>query len=370
MKPITADNNDGRVLLALRAGAMTSYEFSERGLSVSGWLIKEGLVDQVDGIYRITDAGLAACPLRNPLAARKVGPATSSEDESMNISQQQVLDVIASAGTEGIKPPEIAARVGLQSVDKAIRNHLYRLKSCGQIETPEHGLYRIAAQGVTVRRSGPSEKPADRQPPRKVVQTASIKAVHATRESVMAWLENRSEGVISTVWTIAHSLGCTEESTAAVLAGLYAGLKVDRCKVGEEWGYIIGTPKLETQHEATAEVCGEQIAESSPQPALSSTNEPQASAEILPCAEHILPGGELALPSRGQVHELADLLKQPMPIMPAIVEDIYLDKPDDVEFAIFCSGGLDIYCAETTVTLTKDVLGKLRAFLGLFQEAV
>ena len=51
-----------------------------------------------------------------------------------------------------------------------------------------------------------------------------------------------------------------------------------------------------------------------------------------------------------------------------IIEDISLIDPDTVEFAIFSSGGLDIYSDDGTVTMTAPVLRKLRAFLGLFME--
>ena len=49
-------------------------------------------------------------------------------------------------------------------------------------------------------------------------------------------------------------------------------------------------------------------------------------------------------------------------------EDIELDDPEQVEFAIFSSGGLDMYTDQGNFTLSKDVLHKLRRFLGLFAE--
>ena len=68
---ITADSPTGRLLLALRAGEMTSAEITERfdhAKSVSA-LARAGLVES--GLYgwRLTAAGRVACPLRNPLAA-------------------------------------------------------------------------------------------------------------------------------------------------------------------------------------------------------------------------------------------------------------------------------------------------------------
>lgn len=73
---LTADSTSGRVLLALRAGRMTSSEIRERfptGTDLSG-LARRGLVriasdGEKGSAYELTDAGRATCPLRNPLAA-------------------------------------------------------------------------------------------------------------------------------------------------------------------------------------------------------------------------------------------------------------------------------------------------------------
>jgi hypothetical protein len=73
---ITVDNDAGRALLALRAGEMTSGAITERignGGVVSA-LARAGLVEgDFDG-WRLTAAGRAACPLRNPLAATVLKP--------------------------------------------------------------------------------------------------------------------------------------------------------------------------------------------------------------------------------------------------------------------------------------------------------
>lgn len=58
-----------------------------------------------------------------------------------------------------------------------------------------------------------------------------------------------------------------------------------------------------------------------------------------------------------------------LPNFVPLVEDIELNDPEQVEFAIFSSGGLDMYTDQGNVTLSKDVLHKLRRFLGLFAEA-
>ena len=83
-----------------------------------------------------------------------------------------------------------------------------------------------------------------------------------------------------------------------------------------------------------------------------------------PATECRLPGGELAIPSKKTFAEFAEIVP-PLPL----AEDIDITDPDTVEFAIFSSGGLDIYSDDGSVTLAAPVLKKLRAFLGLFQEA-
>lgn len=68
---ITADSPIGRVLIALRAGQMTSGELGERFPSLPRLeaLVKKGLITGDAHGWRLTDAGRATCPLRNPLAA-------------------------------------------------------------------------------------------------------------------------------------------------------------------------------------------------------------------------------------------------------------------------------------------------------------
>lgn len=343
MKPITADNVDGRTLLALRAGPMTPGEISARvGGSVSRWLIKAGYVEESDCYYRLTDAGRAACPLRNPLAAPgNVRPAIYVPETDMSrnncITRQQVLAAIVEAGAAGCSPKSLIER--FECSDQVIYNHVLSLdkKKPPVIFKPERG--RIVASQFN-----------GLQPPRKIVQSAAGSATHATRETVLAWLEDQPEGNSAVPAAVAQGIGCTEDSTRAVLAGLYAGLKVDRQKIGNDFAYFVGQLQAETATpEASAPAIAEQAVESAPQEAPVAPTEQPA-----------------AIPSQQLVDEIADMLRT---TAPAVVEDVMLDDPEQVEFAIFSSGGLDIYCAETTVTLNKAVLGKLRAFLGLFQEA-
>lgn len=92
-----------------------------------------------------------------------------------------------------------------------------------------------------------------------------------------------------------------------------------------------------------------------------------------PPAAHDIHGVSLAVDH----HEVTDLpapslaaqMAQIGGRLPAIVEDMVIENADTTEFAIYSSGGLDIYTDDCAITLQKPVLAKLRAFLGLFQEA-
>ena len=131
MKPITADSSEGRVLLALRAGPMSGGEMWERwpglGTTFAQTLKRRGLVVFNDGEWRITPAGLAACPFRNPLAARAAG---SMEDQNMpqgetRITREAVLDAIEDAGPAGISRKQLIDRFGTS--EGVIDNHIMHL---------------------------------------------------------------------------------------------------------------------------------------------------------------------------------------------------------------------------------------------------
>lgn len=131
MKPITADSSEGRVLLALRAGPMSSGEMWERwpgsGTTFAQTLKRLGLVVFSDDEWRITPAGLAACPFRNPLAARAAG---SMEVQIMpqgetKITREAVLDAIEEAGPAGISRKQLIEQFG--AGESVIDNHIMHL---------------------------------------------------------------------------------------------------------------------------------------------------------------------------------------------------------------------------------------------------
>lgn len=135
---ITADSAAGRVLLALRAGPHTPGELDGRlGCSAPQvglpQLIRGGLVErQNDGgeiTYRITEAGRAACPFRNPKAAL---PATPPEVFIMpkgetKLTRQKVLDAIVNAGPAGLDRKQLAAKFDYLAAINAIDNHINKL---------------------------------------------------------------------------------------------------------------------------------------------------------------------------------------------------------------------------------------------------
>lgn len=145
MKPITANNNDGRVLLALRAGEMTPGELAERGLHFPGRLITAGYVVQIGGYYRITDAGRVACPFRNPLAAAVAAPARQEINmpKEKIVTRQEVLDAIVAAGPAGTTCKRLIEQFNCG--DQVIYNHVSLLGKAAipVIFKPEKG--RIVA---------------------------------------------------------------------------------------------------------------------------------------------------------------------------------------------------------------------------------
>ncbi len=133
---VTADSHTGRVLLALRAsGALAVAEAEERWgkngaatlamhrLAHAGeWVVKAGAE------YRITPAGRAACPFRNPLAAK---PAVQEVFEMpqgrTRVTRQQVLAAIVAAGPSGMTRRELIEKFDGLAAEGAIEMHMSSL---------------------------------------------------------------------------------------------------------------------------------------------------------------------------------------------------------------------------------------------------
>lgn len=325
MKPLTADNNDGRVLLALRAGVMTTGEFYARGLSVSGWLIKEGLIDPVDGGYRITEAGRSACPLRNPLAA-KVAPAIHSPEVftmpkgETRITRDQVLAAIKEAGSAGINRKQLLERFGCS--ESNMDNHLMNLAKMHAIFRPKPG--HCVAAGLVY--EGGSE------PETKLVPRL------ASREAVKAFLQGKKA---MSAQAIADGINASLETTEAVLRGLWAGLQVEREKV--EGGAFYFLPES-APIQPTAEFDPAQSA-----PAEEVAHEP---IPATPAEPEELEAEQIEVTAVGDRRG------------PVVITDA-----EDLDIGMFSSGRLEISVGRDTVVIEPAAMKKLRGFLGLFQEA-
>lgn len=343
MKPITADNTEGRVLLALRAGPMTPGEVHGRvNTSVPSSLIKSGLVVQDSSYYRITEAGRAACPFRNPLAAPKGQPAYQEPNMAREnvVTRQQVLAVIKDAGAAGIAKSEIVQKFSHLVAENAITSHLVMLKKDGAITSLTRGIWCLN-NGV---------QPPDKQ--RSVMQ--SLPAMPATREAVMRCLQNQGVGSRSISDEIAEAIGCDLDSTKAVLAGLYASLKIDREKAGDDFFYFIPMPKDEAAPAPQRGFTEKQITE------FVETLEP----EPIPQAPHIAQpvADEMVLDAPVETIEIKGISDRRAPVV--------LDQPDATVIGIFSDGQLEITDSFHSFKLTQPVVAKLRGFLGLFSEAL
>lgn len=270
MNPLTADNNDGRVLLALRAGPMTPSELNERSLNFRGWLIKSGYVEQVGDYYRITEAGRAACPFRNPLAATLVAPARQEIKMTMpQLKREDVLHAVAMAGEAGIEKRSLVDKFDhlvnhYKDLGAAITSHLVTLKADGLVTSPQRGVWLAVCR----QENGLSETQPD--------------------------------------------LSCADETQTNADAP------------SDAW-------EPDDAHPANRIATG-------PAPLLPEMEELQA--------EQI---------------EIKGVADRRAPVVMA--------HPDDTEIGIFSNGRIEISDEFNSLILTDGVVRKLRAFLGLFQEA-
>lgn len=271
------DTHRAMTLQGLRAGPMTSMEMTERwsfGARYAVDMQREGLVESVGDEYRITEAGRAACPFRNPLAATAAAPETFIMPKGeTKLTRQQVLAAIVAAGPAGMSRAALIEKfahlVSVQSIEMHM-SALYRQKP-PVVFKPKPGVL-VAVEFMTY---APAAEPAVNDP-----------LPVAADDDLNNWVP---------------------EPLATDIEGV--SLAVDH-------------------HDAA----------------------------------------ELTTADLARQMALIDGLGASVPA-PAVVEDFYIDDPDQTEFAIYSSGGMDIMSGETIITLKKPVLAKLRAFLGLFAEA-
>ena len=123
-----------RALQALRApGGIDAAQAGERwpnaGTRDLYALVRRGFAERIDDTFFITEAGRAACPLRNPLAGT---PATPPEVFTMpkgetRLTRQHVLDAIVAAGPAGIFHKELIEKFEHLAEENAIDNHIMQL---------------------------------------------------------------------------------------------------------------------------------------------------------------------------------------------------------------------------------------------------
>jgi hypothetical protein len=277
-----AHSPEGRILLALRAGETESAAINERIPIFStyvGSLTRLRLVEKVGESYRLTEAGRAACPWRNPEAAPN---AAKHEENKMPqgktaIHREQVLAAIVAAGPQGITRRQLIDH--FKAGESAVDMHVLQLNR--------------------------------QQPP----------VIFKPRLGLLVAIEHQ---------------GAEPAAHGAALP------PVD-----------IHGVSLDVDHHEATDLSAADLAKQ------------MAQIDFTPGdTERILPGGELAIPSKETLTKFAAIVP-PLPL----ADDIDITDPDTVEFAIFSSGGLDIYSEDGSVSLAAPVLKKLRAFLGLFQEA-
>jgi hypothetical protein len=294
MSAYTAESSAGRVLLALRAGPTESQALNERFSffpSVIGELCRQRLVVKDGYEYRLTAAGRAACPLRNPPKEPKStdpdAPETKEHTMKQKVTEGDVYDAIRAAGSAGTTVKKLSFALGVS--DQTILNHVKRLAS-----DPHPAVFR---------------------PRWGLLVSTSFKAAQETDSAADAALE----------------------AEVAKIEREYNDFK-----------FYLDPPAQEPE-----------------------TPRARAAADgfVEALRESAKRRGMVAEPDRPEDTGSQTSCSQVSQNQQAWVEDIIITDPDMAEFAVFSSGGLDIYYEDSTVSMTAPVLRKLRDFLGLFAEA-
>jgi len=194
MTDITAQSVIGRFLIALRAGRMTSRELTDRldSLPSLKQMRSSGLIDGDENGWFLTEAGRAACPLRNPLAAvitppplggqaaravplqtpptiherhnRLALPETTGENAMPEpaltkpmTAVSQVLLMLADA-PKGVTRKDLITRTGLKKNN--IDNAIFNLVSSDKATRLGYGLIGITDEGRTAAKKLKIDRPA------------------------------------------------------------------------------------------------------------------------------------------------------------------------------------------------------------------
>ena len=123
---LTASSPAGRVLLALRRGPHSGPQLEE--LFGGGFkhalhqLLAARLAASDDEGYRITPAGHAACPFRNPKAATAAAPEIFTMFKNENeLGYKKVLNAIVAAGPAGISRQALMQKLGARTDQEIMR---------------------------------------------------------------------------------------------------------------------------------------------------------------------------------------------------------------------------------------------------------
>lgn len=292
------------VLQALRAGPIETDEANERWAGAFGYaatqLTRLGYaVQDGDGAYRITDAGRAACPFRNPLAGKPVTPPEvfSMPHGKQEITRQQVHAAIKAAGRDGIHRKALIKH--FDCPESTMDNHLMWLNRAVPpvIFKPAKGV--VCDIAFTNETQHEAEVPAE-SGQNQAFTAEGINRMVASVNSSSAVFDGKPASTATEDWekkfkNLTFRLAqITEKKDVAELRVIEQNKQIDALLI--------------------------QLAE-----------KPEAKSE----------GGLLEL-----------------------------DDESITEIGVFSSGRLDIFYGEWNITLTEPVFAKLRAFLGLFQEAV
>ena len=167
MTPISADSREGRLLLALRRGPHEPGELAEQFGKLSGLqgqLMRAGLIAYNGDTYTLTDAGRAACPFRNPLAAKAaVQPEVFIMPKGeTHVTRQQVLAVILAGGAAGATRKQLIEKFAGRASEQGVEMHMSALhrQKPAVVFKPKAGVL-VGIQFANATPSEPAPAPAE-----------------------------------------------------------------------------------------------------------------------------------------------------------------------------------------------------------------
>lgn len=382
-KTARSDVLAAQLKLAPEALAAMLQPAVESGYLIACAVIRPGKPDAVD--YRVSEAASGAAkpmsfgdfrivgrPKGTPIplkqiqpARRQIAPPAISTEPVMakdKLTRQQVLAAIVAAGKTGIYRKTLIEQFGVPEANIDMHVTALSRQSPPVIYKPERGL--LCAIEFE---SAP--------PARTVVATAAGTSMAATWQRVMHYLEDRPVGTATMPAAIAQAIGCTEESTRKVLLGLFAGMKIDRTKVGNDFAYFVGERELQMVAACPAidqESGGGAQVESAPASAVISTQaEPLASPsmseqQVADFVNNLEPEPD-TWPNKAPVQQEAELPRAQTTTAPTGFDEVVFTDAAMTEMAVWSNGALTIDDGATTVQLSVDVTRKLRNYLGLFE---